>query len=205
MISELGDRVAEPLLETLVMVCSLRPHRELNFLGKPVPDHPDTWGCRVRSGRVGAGACTIVSQRAHASLIRTWRITLKRTGSSSSISQTSSPRTLSSPEHCGQADSCGTIVCVSRTRCSGNSRRGLEMRDAGVDPVRSAKMLLRCASSVSSSSTQSSNCPISRSRFSLRLPDCKRRNLIICALAIRCVPCTKESLRAARVATPSVP
>jgi hypothetical protein len=32
---------------------------------------------------VGAGACTIVSQLAQASLGRTWRITLKRTGSSS--------------------------------------------------------------------------------------------------------------------------
>ncbi len=34
------------------MVCSLRPHRELNFRGKPVPDHPDTWGAGASRGRV---------------------------------------------------------------------------------------------------------------------------------------------------------
>src|SRR5204862_7486538 len=42
-------------------------------------------------GRGGACACTMVSQPAQARFARTVRITLKRTGSSSRVSETSSP------------------------------------------------------------------------------------------------------------------
>ncbi len=56
--------VAEPLLEALVMVCSLRPHCELSFPWEPVPDHPDTGGRGKRTSCLcAAGASSPVGHR----------------------------------------------------------------------------------------------------------------------------------------------
>jgi len=134
-------------------------------------------------GRVGAGACTIVSQLAQASLGRTWRIILKLTDSSSSMSLESSPRCLSLPPQSGQLDSRGIIVCVSRGRCSGNSRRGFGAPAVRPEPDYGVSSEERRAEAASSCSTHNSNCSISFARFSLRLPNCMRRNFRICSLS----------------------
>ena len=60
--------------------------------------------------------------------VRTKRSTLKRTGSSSSISEMSSARCLSEPPQSGHDCWGGATICVSRARCSGNSRRTLAVR-----------------------------------------------------------------------------
>ncbi len=52
------------------------------------------------------------------------------------------------------------------------------------EPASSASTEERCVAAVSSSSTHNSNCSISLSRFSLRLPNCKRRSLRICNFSV---------------------
>ncbi len=70
------------------------------------------------------------------------------------------------------------MVCVSRGRCAGNSRRALGALGAGVDGVGSTKAVARRASSASSSSTHSSKLlDLLLALFSLRRPYCRRRNL----------------------------
>ena len=56
-------------------------------------------------GRLGAGACTIVWQRAQANLGRTWRMTLKLPGWYFSTSEASWPIWRSPAPHPGQAQS----------------------------------------------------------------------------------------------------
>ncbi len=77
----------------------------------------------------GAGTCTMRWQHAQLSFGRTWRITLKRAGTYSSTSDTSSPIRASprrSPGRCSRR-----VDHRSRGRCSGNGlRTGLR---AGVD------------------------------------------------------------------------
>src|ERR1700722_9304704 len=75
------------------------------------------------SGRLGAAACTMRSQHAHASFTRTCRITMKLSGMRSNISETSSPNLRTSPPQSGQ-DSCfGEWVRTSLGRCAGNGFR----------------------------------------------------------------------------------
>jgi hypothetical protein len=74
-------------------------------------------------GRLGASACTILSQPMQASLGRTCRITLKCSGTRSRISETSSPRSFSLPPQSGQASCLGKIFRSSRSRCVGSDRR----------------------------------------------------------------------------------
>src|SRR5204862_1400188 len=128
-------------------------------------------------GRDWACACTILSQHAQASLGRTVRITLKRTGSSSSVSQTSSPNALSSLPQSGQASSRGAIVQVSRGRCSGKTRGAFGAAAELFEFF--AATHESCASVASSSSTHNSSCSICRARFSLFWPNCIRRNFKI--------------------------
>jgi len=61
MICVLGERVAEPLLVALDMVCSLRPHRELIVTREPAPHHPDTWGFEFTWGGLSDGLWGIAS------------------------------------------------------------------------------------------------------------------------------------------------
>ena len=75
-------------------------------------------------GRDGAGASTTRSQAAQANLGRTWRITLKLSGTYSSCSLTSSPNCFRDPPQSGQHV------------CFGSMRNGLalKMRGQGLAP-----------------------------------------------------------------------
>ena len=124
-------------------------------------------------GRLGASACTIRSQHAHASFGRTCRITLNRAGTYSSISETSSPRCFNSPPQSGQAFCFGGYFRVSRGRCSGRGRRaGFAAFATGAATAGVCEGTVFSACVASSSSSRSSNCSISRSSFSDLRPNC---------------------------------
>ena len=131
-------------------------------------------------GRLGASACTMRSQHAQANFGRTCRITLKRAGTYSRISETSSPRCFSSPPQSGQAFCFGGYFRTSRGRCSGSGRRaGFAAFVAGAATDGACKGAAFSACVASSSSSRSSNCSISRSSFSDLRPNCSRRSLAI--------------------------
>ena len=114
-------------------------------------------------GRDGAGACTIVSQLAQASLGRTRRITLKRTGSSSSISEMSSPRCLSVPPQSGQLSSLRrNDLRFARQDGREHSRRvlGCSTVERAILPCSAKRLGTAALRAASSSSTHSSNCSI---------------------------------------------
>ena len=96
-------------------------------------------------------ASTMRSQHAHASFGRTCRITLKRAGTYSSISATSSPTRCIAPPQSGQHVA-GSWFTVSRGRCSGSG-----LRDGGVLSAGAAVGELACAWLVSRASTISSS------------------------------------------------
>ena len=62
-------------------------------------------------------------QAAQLSFGRTVRITLKRAGTYSSVSHTSSPSIRNVPPQSGQASCAGAMVSVSRGRSAGSGRR----------------------------------------------------------------------------------
>ena len=70
-------------------------------------------------GRFGAGSCTMREQQAQLSFGRTVRITLKRAGTYSSTSETSSPSGRSVPPQSGQASCFGAMVSISRGSSAG--------------------------------------------------------------------------------------
>ena len=129
-------------------------------------------------GRLGAAACTMRSQHAHASLIRTCRITSNRDGMRSNTSETSSPNLCSSPPQSGHAFCFGRWVRISRGRCAGSGRRaGRETGStlaicSGIAATVSASLICRASS-------RSSSCSICRSSFSEERLNCMRRSLAI--------------------------
>ena len=118
------------------------------------------------------------SQHAQASFGRTCRITLKRAGTYSNISETSSPRCFNAPPQSGQAVCFGGYFRVSRGRCSGSGRRAgfaAFAADTAAAGVCEATTFSACVAS--SSSSRNSNCSISRPSFSDLRPNCIRRSL----------------------------
>ncbi|OEZ83171.1 hypothetical protein JAB8_44360 [Janthinobacterium sp. HH106] len=144
-------------------------------------------------GRLGAGACTMVSQHLQASFGRVWRITRKLPGIHSSCSATSSPNWHSAPSHVGQTSGCGLYTRSSRGRCSGSGLRAALVRGAlsAGGRSRSASPSVACRSSSCNSS-----CSIWWSSFSDLRPNCMRRSLAI--ISFRCSISTSVVVSCAR-------
>src|SRR5688572_28761207 len=128
-------------------------------------------------GRDGACSCTITSQRVHACLGRTIRMTLKCAGTYSSISATSSPNPLSVPPQSGQIVSFGSCVWVSRGKCAGRGFRFDDRRSLCGSAA--SDWVSRSACAVSKSSSRNSNCSICWPSFSELRPNCIRLSFAI--------------------------
>ncbi len=115
------------------------------------------------------------SQQPQLSFGRTRRITLKRAGSYSSVSETSSPSLRKAPPQSGQLVSAGSWTTVSRGSSAGSSRRA-GLRRTGSSAASSALpgsgAVSACAAS--SSSRRSSSCSMRLSIFSDLRPNCSR-------------------------------